>query len=143
VTPRAQTPRPQAPALTIDSLAGRDSFDRYCASCHGTGGRGDGPLASALKVRPTDLTLLARRNDGAYPEARVRSVISGYGDALASHGSTDMPVWGPIFKALDPSDTRVAQRIENLVRYVDMIQEANTGPEAPGARLFLTHCASC
>ena len=142
-TPVPRTTSAQVPPLTIDSLAGRDSFDRYCASCHGTSGRGDGPTAAALKSRPTDLTQLARRNGGAYPEERVRRIISGYGDPLAAHGTTEMPVWGPIFRALDPSDTRVAQRIEGLVRYVDVLQEASSAPGDPGAQLFMMHCASC
>ena len=50
---RGQSP----PPLMLDSIAGRDSFEFYCASCHGTGGKGDGPIASALKVPPTDLTV--------------------------------------------------------------------------------------
>ena len=52
----------------LDSIAGRDSFEFYCASCHGTTGKGDGPIASALKVSPSDLTSLARRNRGAFPK---------------------------------------------------------------------------
>ena len=56
------------PPLMLDSIAGRDSFEFYCASCHGTRGKGDGPIASALKVAPSDLTSLARRNRGAFPE---------------------------------------------------------------------------
>lgn len=139
----SQSTAAQTPVLTLDSLTGRDSFDRYCASCHGSGGRGDGPTASALKTRPVDLTQLARRNGGAYPEVRVRSVISGYDDAVSAHGTSEMPVWGPIFRALDPSDARVAQRLENLVRYIDTLQETSTGPNDPGARLFMIHCASC
>ena len=139
----AQTTSAPRPPLTLDSLTGRDSFDRYCASCHGPGGRGDGAIASALKTRPTDLTQLARRAGGGYPEERVRNVVSGYGGPLAAHGTSDMPVWGPIFRALDPSDARVGQRIENLVRYIDTLQEATTAADDPGARLFMTHCASC
>ena len=45
---RGQSP----PSLVLDSIAGRDSFEFYCASCHGTGGKGDGPIASALKATP-------------------------------------------------------------------------------------------
>jgi hypothetical protein len=33
-----------------------------------------------------------------------------------------MPVWGPIFRGLDPSDTRVNVRIANLVGYIESIQ---------------------
>ena len=72
---RGQSP----PPLMLDSIAGRDSFEFYCASCHGTGGKGDGPIASALKVRPTDLTSLARRNRGAFPKDLVLAVVTGTG----------------------------------------------------------------
>jgi hypothetical protein len=33
-----------------------------------------------------------------------------------------MPVWGPTFRSLDPSDTRVKVRIANLVAYIASIQ---------------------
>jgi hypothetical protein len=33
-----------------------------------------------------------------------------------------MPVWGPIFRALDPNDARTAVRLDNLVRYLESIQ---------------------
>ncbi|MBI4264373.1 MAG: c-type cytochrome, partial [Acidobacteria bacterium] len=54
-----------------------------------------------------------------------------------------MPVWGTLFLALDPSDARVRQRIENLATYVESIQVASTGPGDEGSRLFRTYCASC
>jgi hypothetical protein len=40
----------------------------------------------------------------------------------ASHGSADMPVWGPIFRSLDRSDARTRVRIANLVAYIESIQ---------------------
>jgi mono/diheme cytochrome c family protein len=141
-TPSAQATR-QMPPLALESLTGEDSFERYCASCHGPGGKGDGRVASALRTPPPDLTQLAIRNDGTYPGDRVRALVAGRGNQPAAHGTTDMPVWGPIFHALDPSDVRVAQRIENIVRYVEGMQEPSSGPSSLGATLFATHCASC
>lgn len=35
---------------------GRDAYAAHCASCHGEGGRGDGPSAAALWPKPRDLT---------------------------------------------------------------------------------------
>src|SRR5688572_24035792 len=98
--PAAQAPQQPRPAL-IDSLAGRDSFELYCASCHGSGGRGDGPIARELRTRPADLTTLARRNDGAFPREAVRGYITGTGRAVAAHGTTEMPIWGPLFRAFE------------------------------------------
>lgn len=137
-----QTARQQTRPLISESLAGADSFDRYCAVCHGPGGRGDGPVASTLRTRPADLTSLTQRNDGAFPRDRVRDLITGTGHALPAHGTTEMPVWGPIFQAFE-SDARARVRIANLVNYVESIQAPSTGPKNLGSQLFQTYCASC
>jgi mono/diheme cytochrome c family protein len=73
----------------------------------------------------------------------VLAIVTGTGREAAAHGSTDMPVWGPVFRALDPSEPRVKQRIENVVAYVEALQEPSTAPGDLGARLFRTHCATC
>ena len=122
---------------------GRESFQFYCAPCHGADGRGAGPTAAALKTRPADLTTLARRNDGAYPRERVLDFVTGAGRPLAAHGSSDMPVWGPIFRGLDPSDARVDRRVDNIVEYVESLQATSTGASDAGNQLFRTYCASC
>lgn len=137
-----QTRGGQVPSIAIDSLAGRDSFELYCAPCHGTTGRGDGPVASELRTRPADLTTLARRSGGAFPRDRVRDFIVGSGRALPAHGSTEMPVWGPMFRAFE-SDARVRERITNLVSFVESIQQPSTAAGDAGRQLFSTYCASC
>jgi mono/diheme cytochrome c family protein len=97
-----------APALLAAALAacgreasvqedGRDTFLRYCASCHGPEGRGDGPLAASLEPPPADLTQLARRSAGRFDEEAVMAVIDGRRQ-VAAHGARDMPVWGAIFE---------------------------------------------
>ena len=78
-------------------LSGRDTYLRYCASCHGSEGRGDGPLAASLTRLPADLTQLAKGNDGHYDERAVMSVIDGRSHVV-EHGTRDMPVWGAIFE---------------------------------------------
>jgi mono/diheme cytochrome c family protein len=110
------------PPLVGESMYGPDLFDLYCATCHGRDGKGAGPVAQSLKTPPSDLTLLARRNGGLFPRGRVKAAIAG-GTATPSHGSVDMPVWGPIFRGLDPSDARVEVRINNLVSHVASIQQ--------------------
>jgi mono/diheme cytochrome c family protein len=114
----------------------------YCASCHGTTGRGDGPVAGALRRRPADLTTLARRNDGAFPSDAVRGFITGTGRTVAAHSTAEMPIWGPLFRAFE-SDARTRLRIENLVSYIESIQVPSTGPKDLGSQLFRTHCATC
>jgi mono/diheme cytochrome c family protein len=93
------------PPLVIRSTAGQDLFAFYCATCHGRDGKGGGSVASALKVPPPDLTRLAQRHGGTFPRQQVEAFVTNGGSFLTpAHGSSDMPVWGPIFHALDPSD---------------------------------------
>ena len=140
---RASAPVPaQAPTIGIESLAGVDSFSLYCAACHGDSGEGDGPVASALRTPPPDLTTLARRSGGAFPGVAVRDTIMGSGRALAAHGTTEMPVWGPMFRAFE-GDARAQERVGNLVAHLESIQVPTTAPGDAGSRLFRTYCASC
>lgn len=118
-----QTTGSQNPPLVIRSVAGRDLFEFYCATCHGRDAKGNGPAASSLKVAPPDLTLIARRNGGAFPRSRVEAFIAkGSEVETEAHGVTDMPVWGPVFRGLDPSDILVKVRLENLVQYLESVQ---------------------
>jgi mono/diheme cytochrome c family protein len=146
----AETGRsPQTPTLALESLTGRDSFDRYCASCHGADGRGGGPVASVLKTRPPDLTTLARREGGTFPRERVAAFVEGTERLSLTHGSGDMPVWGRVLRGLESSDARIRVRLANLVAYVESLQvaeqaaPARTAEPMNGAQLFRTHCASC
>jgi mono/diheme cytochrome c family protein len=147
----AQTTGRALPPLALESLTGRDSFARYCASCHGRDGTGNGPVARALQTRPTDLTALTQRNGGTFPVAQVRAFIEGTGRQLSAHGTNEMPVWGTTFSALETVDGRAGVRIDNLVAYVQSLQNRRTSaPSTPipdrrtvGARLFRTHCATC
>jgi mono/diheme cytochrome c family protein len=119
----AQTTGPRLPPLAIPSLTGRDLFEFYCATCHGRDGKGNGPVAAALKVVPPDLTRLTRDNGGAFPRKRVEMFIDDEKRVAApAHGTSDMPVWGPIFRGLDPSDTLAKMRIGNVVDYIASIQ---------------------
>ena len=111
-------------SLAIRSLAGRDLFEFYCATCHGRDGTGHGPVAAALTRPPPDLTRLAIAHAGRFPRERVERYVTNGGDMPApAHGTSEMPVWGPVFRALDPSDARVRIRIANVVGYVESLQE--------------------
>src|SRR5262245_24811899 len=90
-----QTTSPRRPPLIIDSMAGHDTYSFYCASCHGARGKGDGPTASALEIKPPDLTLLARRRGGTFPRSDIEAFVRGGGRPVPAHGSGEMPVWGP------------------------------------------------
>ena len=110
------------PITNTPSTSGKDMFRSYCAVCHGTDGKGSGPAATAMKAPPTDLTGLAKKNDGKYPAAHVASVIRGQA-TLPSHGNEDMPVWGRLFSSISGGhDAQVQQRVANLVEYVGTLQ---------------------
>jgi mono/diheme cytochrome c family protein len=114
---------PKKPPLVIESMAGKDLFLFYCGSCHGSDGKGQGPVAGALKSPPADLTQIAMRNGGEFPRTRITAFVSKGDTQVAAHGPPDMPVWGPIFGGLDPSEARTRIRIENLVAYIESLQE--------------------
>jgi mono/diheme cytochrome c family protein len=133
-----QGARRDLPPLSIESLGGTESYEFYCASCHGRGGTGDGPVAAALRVRPADLTTLSERNGGDFPRERVMAYITGSGRRIEAHGESDMPIWGPAFKALDGSDARAQVRITGIVAHIESLQSAENG-----AQIFRTHCATC
>jgi mono/diheme cytochrome c family protein len=132
----------RTPQILSESLAGRDSFELYCAPCHGRTGRGEGSVAPALKAKPTDLSRLAQRNAGVFPGERVRASVTGTGRPVPAHGTTDMPIWGPIFRAFE-SDVRVRERVANLVTHIESLQQASSASNDPGAQLFGTYCATC
>ena len=116
------------PPLVIKSTYGADLYKFYCSSCHGVTARGSGAV-SPLQLPAPDLTALARHNGGAFPRDRVReSITFGPGRPQRSaHGTADMPVWGTVFRGLDPSDTMTAIRIENLVDYLASLQDHEGG----------------
>lgn len=118
----AQTTVKTTTAPQTSAASGKDMYVSYCAACHGTEGKGNGPAAKAMKVPPSDLTILSRSNKGKFPDAHVYQVIKG--DAMTpSHGSKDMPVWGPVFRALSKGDQATVQlRITNLTSYVESLQ---------------------
>ena len=112
----------KVPAPYTEPSAPAQMYKAYCASCHGMGGKGDGPAASALKAPATDLTQLSKKNGGQFPAARVNSVLSGTAE-LAAHGSEEMPVWGPVFRRLGSDNGAHAQlRVSNLTKYLESMQ---------------------
>ena len=118
----AEAQKPLTPPLVISSLSGRDLFQFYCSTCHGREAKGDGPVASTLKRRPPDLTTIARRNGGQFPSEAIVRLVTGDDQPDGSHGSREMPVWGPIFRSLEPHDRLTRIRIENVVGYIESIQ---------------------
>lgn len=121
--PATQPEVKQTPIKQTSAASGKEMFDQYCAACHGTDGKGNGPAAPAMKAPPTDLTQLAKKNGGKYPSNQVSSVLKFGTGAAGSHGSKDMPVWGPLLRSLDKyHDEIVQQRVANIVSYIESLQ---------------------
>lgn len=121
--PAGQNPKPAGEHTQVVLYTGSDLFHDYCAVCHGTSARGDGPLADKLKKRPPDLTQFTIQHGGTYPAEMVTKIIDGR-NPVPGHGGPDMPVWGDAFKASQAAGTEEAARarIEELVRYLETLQ---------------------
>ena len=110
------------PIKPTSAASGQEMYQSYCAVCHGTDGKGGGPAASALKVPPTDLTMLSKNAGGKYPGMKVAAVIRGEAN-LPAHGSKDMPVWGKLFWSMSGGhEAEVQQRIANLNSHIESMQ---------------------
>ena len=111
----------KAPIKMTSAASGVDMYNSYCAPCHGKDGKGGGPAAASLKIPPADLTQLAKKNNGKFPSDHVAKVLKS--GVAGAHGSTDMPVWGPLFSQLGGGDDAMVQlRISNLIHYLESIQ---------------------
>lgn len=112
----------KVPVSVTRADSGMQMYKTYCASCHGVHGKGDGPAADALKMAPADLATLKQKNGGKFPSARISQVLEG--SEVVAHGSSDMPVWGPIFRSLDQSNGALAKlRIANVIKYLESMQQ--------------------
>lgn len=112
-----------ASAQESGGYVGSDLYRMYCASCHGGGGKGDGPIASSLRYAPPDLTTFQKRNDGKWDAELMGRIIDGR-HPVRGHGGADMPVWGDAFKQSREgySEEKVKARIEALSGYIQDMQ---------------------
>lgn len=101
----------------------------YCSNCHGESGKGNGPMARILRVKPADLRLIRARNGGVFPSQEIHRTIDGR-EVVRGHGSGEMPLWGLAFQQLDldaNQEREVEKRITALTDYLESIQELATG----------------
>jgi len=120
---QTQAPSKKQYEELIYSVRGPDLYRAHCAACHGLQGKGDGPVGVALKTRPADLTVLAKNSNGNFPTPRVQKFISGVDPSVQSHGSREMPVWGPIFHQVEEDQDFGNVRLQNLIKYLETIQQ--------------------
>lgn len=127
-------------AQAQEADVGKSEFQSSCASCHGPDGKGNGPLRAQLRTPPSDLTVLARNNNGVFPATALYEIIDG-SKAVASHGNREMPIWGERFNpiislphSVDPSYWKLAgpdqspevvvrKRILAVIDYLGRIQQ--------------------
>lgn len=92
-------------ALPRHNAGGAGLYARWCAGCHGASGKGDGPNATRLPVRPTahaDAAVMSRR-----PDDTIYDAIAGGGAIM--NRSHRMPAFGA---------TLTDDEIRTLVRYI-------------------------
>ena len=115
-----------APTLwAAEGEQGRAYYLRYCGSCHGLEGKGDGTVSRSLKLKPVDLTQIQKKNKGVFPLGKVMATIDGK-TRIGAHGESKMPVWGEIFEKQataekDPSATSAA-KVKVIAEYISTIQ---------------------
>jgi len=115
-----------AGAQVFAEYSGEETFNRFCASCHGPGGHGDGPVAAGLPIAVPDLTTLRKRQGDRFQEETLRRIIDGR-NIVIYHGTRYMPVWGYEFWVEEGADEEAEQRVEiiirNLIDYIESIQQ--------------------
>ena len=116
----AQTKVVKEPMKRTSASNGKQMFESYCAACHGKDAKGTGPAASALKKTPADLTRIAARNGGTFPDVKVKRFIEGL-DEVPAHGSRDMPMWGELFREMDRGTSEI--RVQALNDYLKSLQQ--------------------
>ncbi len=108
--------------------SGKQDYETYCAECHGSDGRGNGPSMQTIPMnpRPSDLTQLAKNSGGKFPFDEVVNIIDGRKN-IPSHERLQMPFLGttlqkPGQEFTPESDAEVKRRIDAMARYVESLQ---------------------
>lgn len=103
-------------------------FAANCSGCHGADARGGGPAAAGLDPPPADLTRIAARNGGTFPEDWVMSTINGFhrdvrpGSAMPAF---DVEALGPtmVVERVEGVGTPVPVTLLALSRYLESVQQ--------------------
>ncbi|NOQ89538.1 MAG: c-type cytochrome [Gammaproteobacteria bacterium] len=135
---------PEAAADPLDTklpaaYEGRKLYVSYCQLCHGPGGRGDGPLAKAMKISPADLNTTVRSRS----DTILTKIITGEGRQTITgrdrHNllSEAMPEWKDVF-----NESQVKALIAYL-RFLGRSKHELMGDPELGMRLYQKYCKVC
>ena len=112
-----------------EDFMGLTEYEIACMPCHGVDAKGNGPQAKSLRTPPADLTRIAAKNGGVFPDREIYDIIDGRG-VIDGHGTREMPVWGSRYRATteanegkEDAEKRVRALIDALVGYLATIQE--------------------
>lgn len=122
----------QAQPLPESHSVGQQYYQQYCSTCHGLDGRGKGPAAAALRTPPADLTHIAQRRAGRFPDAEIAAYIDGR-TLVRAHGTREMPVWGQRFSEKFGGDAVAEEAVRGhlvvLIDYLKSIQDTRKTPK--------------
>ena len=117
----------EEPAEMPGPQDGAALYRQTCADCHGADARGGGPLAQEMEISPKDLTRISERNGGAFPRARIMSIIDGY--ARSDMTGPGMPEFGALlegdlvpFDSGDGIQTPTPRKLVALLEYLESVQ---------------------
>jgi mono/diheme cytochrome c family protein len=131
-----------APAVSANpppAYEGRRLYVSYCQLCHGTDGKGDGPLAKAMQISPADLTTTVRSRS----DTILTKIITGEGRQTITgrdrHNllSEAMPEWKDVF-----SKSQVKALIAYL-RFLGSTKHDLMGDPKVGLELYRLYCQVC
>jgi cbb3-type cytochrome c oxidase subunit III len=118
---------------------GRKLFVSYCQLCHGTAGKGDGPLARTMNISPADLTTTVRSRS----DTILKKIISGEGRQTITgrdrHNllSDAMPEWKNVFNE---------SQIDALIAYLRFLSTSKhelMGDSELGLQIYQKYCTVC
>ncbi len=118
---------------------GRRLYVSYCQLCHGLAGKGDGPLAKAMKINPADLTITVRSRS----DTILKKIITGDGRQTITgrdrHNllSETMPEWRNVF------DDSQVQALIAYLRFLGRSKHELMGDPEVGMRLYGKYCQVC
>ena len=113
-----------------DANIGMHLYRSYCLVCHGTDGKGNGPLAIKRKISPVDLT------ENKYQVKSVEELVKVIGFYGRKDGSA-MPLW---------KDAMPESNLRHLAAFIKRFKRSNLqlrGDERKGREIFKSACVSC